>query len=65
MACKLRPEPDNPFDNLAISFQCEIDGVWHTIGYALHEVLKELHEVLTSQNITAVSIDWVKFAVYW
>ena len=32
---KLVPEPDNPYDSKAISFQCKVDSKWCLIGYAV------------------------------
>ena len=63
--CKLQPEPENPFDSLAIAFRCEIDSYWHTIGYVVKEALDDVHEALSAKKITAVSFDWVKFVIYW
>ena len=66
MLCKIQPEPENPIDSEAIAFKCKLDGQWHTIGYAVKEVLKDVHEALTQNNkVTNVSIDWVKFVIYW
>ena len=62
--CKLQPEPENPFDSLAIAFRCEIDSYWHTIGYVVKEALDDVHEALSAKKITAVSFDWVKFVSY-
>ena len=63
--CKLQPEPENPFDSLAIAFGCEVDNSLHTIGYVVKEALNDVHEALSAKKITAVSFDWVKFIIYW
>ena len=63
--CKIQPEPENPIDSEAIAFKCKLDDQWHTIGYVVKEVLKEVHEALAQNKVTNVSIDWVKFVIYW
>ena len=63
--CKLQPEPENPFDSLAITFRCEVDSSWYTIGYVVKEALDDVHEALSAKKIIAVSFDWVKFVIYW
>ena len=62
--CRLQPEPENPFDSLAIVFRCEVDSSWHTIGYVVKEALDDVHEAILAKKITAVSFDWVKFIIY-
>lgn len=42
--CRVKAEPDNPFDSKPIAFECQIHGEWHIIGYAVREALDELHE---------------------
>ena len=61
----MQPEPENPFDSLAIAFRCEVDSSWHTIGYVVKEALDDVHGALSAKKITAVSFDWVKFVIYW
>lgn len=63
--CRVKVEPDNPFDSKAIAFECQIDGVWHIIGYVVREALAELHEALAGKKITQVSLAWVKFQLFW
>ena len=63
--CRLQPEPEKPFDSLAIAFRCEVDSSWHTIGYVVKEALDDVHETILAKKITAVSFDWVKFIIYW
>ena len=65
VACKLVPEPDNPCDSRAIAFKCNVGGKWHTIGYVVREALNEVHEAISARTITTVSIDWVKYIIYW
>ena len=54
--CHFYPEPDNPYDSLAIAFKCEIDEKWHTIGY--------VRPALKDKQVTSISIDWVKFIIF-
>ena len=45
---KFYPEPDNPVDSKTIAFICQIvDSAWKRIGYAVTEVLDELHEAIS------------------
>ena len=59
--CRLEPEPDNPYDSQAIAFKCKVDDRWHTIGYVVKEILTEVHQALSEDKVTAVSLDWVKY----
>lgn len=65
VTCRVRPEPNNPFDSKAIAFDCQMDGTWHVIGYVVREALDELHEALKGDKITQVSLAWVKFQLIW
>ena len=59
------PEPENPVDSEAIAFECDIDGIWKTIGYAVREVLKELHAAIAENKIIEIKLNWIKFIIYW
>ena len=63
--CKLQQEPDNPYDSQAIAFLCNVDNKWKRIGYAVQEVLEELNEAISRKKITDVSIEWVKYVIFW
>lgn len=63
--CRLMHEPDNPVDSEAIAFECELDGSWKIIGYAVQEVLNELHVAIKERKIVSVSVNWIKFIIYW
>ncbi len=62
--CKLQQELENPFDSLAITFRCEVDRSWHTIGYIVKEALDDFHEALSAKKTTALLFDWVTPAWY-
>ena len=62
---KLVPEPDNPYDSKAISFQCKVDSKWCLIGYAVREVLDSLHRAIREKKICLVRFAWVKYRVVW
>ena len=49
--CRLQPEPENPFDSLAIAFSCEVDSSWHTIGYVVKEALDDVHEAILAKKL--------------
>ena len=63
---KLYPEPDNPVDSKAIAFMCQIaDSAWERIGYAVSEVLDELHEAMSRGKIISVSFDYIRYSVHF
>jgi len=63
---KLYPEPDNPVDSKAIAFMCQITGsAWERIGYAVSEVLDELHEAMSRGKIISVSFDYIRYSVHF
>ena len=63
---KLYPEPDNPVDSKAIAFMCQIvDSAWERIGYAVSEVLDELHDAISGGKIISVSFDYIKYSVHF
>ena len=63
--CKLYPEPNNPADARAIAFRVCLDKSWCTIGYVVKEALDEVHEAISAKKLTAVTVDWVKYIIYW
>lgn len=60
---KLVPEPNNPFDSRAISFQCYIDNSWKIIGYLVKEVCDSVHEALQSNSVVSTNFAWVKYKI--
>ena len=62
--CKLECEPNNPHDSRAIAFFCKLNK-WEKIGYAVKEVLEELHDAIANNKITDVTIKWIKYVIYW
>lgn len=65
VTCKIVPEPNNPVNAKAIAIKCKVDEIWCTVGYIVREALKEVHEALQKNEIIGVSINWVKFVIYW
>ena len=63
MPVKVVPEPSNPYDSRAISFQCQLQQKWHTIGYVVREVCDSVHDALSSNSIVSVQFAWVKYKV--
>ena len=41
-----KKEPDNPVDSKAMTFAFDVIGMWERIGYAVQEVLDEVHKVM-------------------
>ena len=62
--CKFQPEPNNPYDSQAIAFFCKLNK-WEKIGYAVKEVLAELHDAIARNEITNVRIKWIKYVIHW
>lgn len=62
--CKVEREPNNPYDSHAIAFFCKLSK-WEKIGYAVTEVLPELHDAIARNKITAVTIKWIKYVIHW
>lgn len=50
-----------------IAFVCRVDEKWQKIGYAIKEVLGDLHNAIESNTIIDVSIEWIKYkyVIYW
>lgn len=63
--CRVKPEPNNPYDSQAIAFESKVDEAWQVIGYVVREALDEVHETLAAKKILGVSFDWVKYQLYW
>ena len=57
-----RPEPDNPDAN-TIAFDCLIGSDSKRSGYVLQDILMEVHEAITKENIISVKIAWIKYLV--
>ena len=47
---KLQPKLDNPVDSKAIAFVATVENMDLRIGYAVREVLDELHEALKEKK---------------
>ena len=62
---RLKPEPENPVDANAISFECRIQEDWKKIGYVVQETLTVVHDAITRQDILSIKIAWVKFLLCW
>lgn len=62
---KLQCEPDNPVDSKAIAFVATIQDKQCRIGYAVREVLDELHQAIREKKILCVTFSWVKYLVEW
>ncbi len=60
----LVPEPNNPFDNQAIKFVCNLDSEDHTIGYIVTECLADVHQAMALSLIVKVEFTWVKCRSY-
>ena len=63
--CQVLPEPNNPIDSEAICIQFKLDRKWYKVGYVIHEALCDLHTALRESKVTKVSIDWIKYIIYW
>ena len=63
--CQVLPEPNNPIDSEAICIQFKLDRKWYKVGYVIHEALSDLHTALRESKVTKVSIDWIKYIIYW
>ena len=61
----LCPEPDNPVDAKAIAFVVSMSGKKHRIGYAVTEVVDDLHAAMASSSIVRVEFKWVKYRLDW
>lgn len=62
---RIKPEPDNHKDSMAVAFECCVDGKWKRVGYVVKELLSEVHEALRDKCIISVSIAWIKFLLCW
>ena len=49
----------------AICIQFKLDRKWYKVGYVIHEALSDLHTALRESKVTKVSIDWIKYIIYW
>ena len=45
---KLVPEPTNPFDCRAITFQCQTQGKWNIFGYVVKEICESVHDAMAT-----------------
>ena len=52
-------------DSRAIAFVSTVNNVQYTIGYAVREVLDELHDAIKLKQILDVKFAWVKYLVQW
>lgn len=60
---KLVPEPTNPFDRRAITFQCKIQGKWNIFGYVVKEVCESVHDAFVSDSIVSTEFAWIKYQI--
>ena len=64
VSMKLTPDPSNPFDSMAIAFQCLHGAMWQTIGYIVKEALGEVHDAIHDGKIISVELAWVKYKLW-
>ena len=63
---RLQPEPDNPVDNNAIVFVCQVvPDQWERIGYVVKEACDDVHEAINRNKILSVLFAWVRLCVYF
>lgn len=62
---KLLPEPGNPYDSKAIAFVAVVNSKDRRIGYAVREVLDDLHLAICEKKILKVEFAWVKMMAAW
>ena len=62
---RLFPEADNPVDERAIAFLVDIKGKQQRIGYAVQEVLLDLHDALNNGDILHTRFKWVSYRLDW
>ena len=62
---KLCPELRNPVDSQAIAFVVSLDSKEHRMGYAVREVLDDLHDGISRGDILSVQFKWVKYRLDW
>ena len=64
---KLKPEPENPYDNKAVAFICQADenAEWKRIGYVVREAADEVLTALNANKILNISFEWIKYIVYF
>ena len=60
---QLVPEPNNPYDSKAISFQCHVNQSWKTFGYIARELCDCIHDAIAQNCIVEVKFFWVKYKV--
>jgi len=67
MANRLKPEPDNPYDNNAVAFICQTNenAEWKRIGYVVKEVASEILGVINAKNVLNVKFAWIKYLSYY
>ena len=67
VSVKLKPEPDNPYDNRAIAFICQTEenAEWKRIGYVVREAADEVLAVLNANKILSITFDWIKYIVHF
>ena len=60
---RVEPEPNNPFDSHAVSFQCKIGGQWSVFGYVIKELCDCVQDAVTRKDIISVKFAWIKYKV--
>ncbi len=58
-------EPSSPRDSRALAFVCTSENQKHTIAYVIREVLNEVHLAISSGNIVAVKVAWIRYIADW
>lgn len=62
---RMKPEPDNMFDEKAIAFECNVYGEWTRIGYVVTEVLDEVHDAMKKKKLISTNFVWIKYITSW
>jgi len=57
------PEPNNPYDRRAITFKYWINNKWTRIGYVVREILDDVHDAMSFNQITDISFAWIVLGV--
>ena len=67
VSVKLKPEPDNPYDNRAVAFICQTEenAEWKRIGYVVREAADEVLAVLNANKILNITFKWIKYIVHF
>ncbi|KXJ12616.1 hypothetical protein AC249_AIPGENE16378 [Exaiptasia diaphana] len=62
---KLRHEAENIYDRDALAIDMDYGLGWSNVGYIASELTKYIHPLLASDRIVSVSVQHIKFRVYF